>query len=141
MNKPAYGISATILPESRPWTACNNKITILEAGAVLIAAFIMFWIGARFIVLRLNIPVWDPYVAILAAGALTYAFRIQTGCTFTAPSIASRCLALCSIPIIFVFITFWPGYTLPAHDPIAVPTLANVVISGHLGMSRRLLKM
>lgn len=132
MTKTMHSIRNATWPDACPLPTGKDRITFLETGTVLVAAFLMFWIGARLIVLRLNFPIWDPYVATLVAAALTYAFRIKIGCPSSRGLMTAPYVALCFIATVFVFATFWSGYTLPAHDPIAVPSLANVIIAGHL---------
>lgn len=60
MTNPVHSIPDATLREGGLVTPNGDRMTLLETGTVFVATFLMFWIAARFFVLRLNFPIWGP---------------------------------------------------------------------------------
>jgi hypothetical protein len=105
----------------------------LEKSTIALVSFVLAWVAAQFVGLRFDVDgfLWDAFSVLCA-----FTVALITGRSWKERAVVFSASLISAIPIFLgfglVLVTYWAGYALPAHDPIAVPTLAHVVIEGSL---------
>lgn len=113
--------------------ACEMKY--VDRWIIGISAFCLLAVTFEFLALRLYVPLWGSIAAVLTAlgvGRTFYGKLTAIAPSPTDSKVYWPCICVVAAFATLLVSTYYKGYVLPAHDPIAVPLLSKVIASGKL---------
>jgi hypothetical protein len=103
--------------------------------AVFSAAFVCIGVGLVFPAYRFGFPLAGAVTAALASIVSVFFVTQRLAQSRSIAPLQGRPLAvfaIVAITALYMIVVYFAGFTLPAHDPIAVPTLAKAAAKGLL---------
>lgn len=109
--------------------------SIADRWVCAFGLFILVWVVSRFVALRLDLE----GLGNTTAAAIAVAFSLLLLSKRAHIAFSWRPLAPLAAIVagagLLIFGVFYSGYTLPSHDPIAIPVLARSIVEGRLPLT------